>query len=93
MAFRFKLIRQGNDIIEASAINFKKESHRLMAIERLMKVSDIPNVSRLFELADKWCEVLSEELYRQGDMERVLGLPYSSPLMQRGAQNKAKGQI
>ena len=93
MAFHEKLIKQGNEILESGCLNLNEESHRLMAMELIMKVSDISNVSRPFEYADKWCEVLSEEFWRQGDREKELGLEYSGPLMNREGQNKAKGQI
>jgi hypothetical protein len=59
----------------------------------LMKVSDISNVSRPFEIADKWSDVLCEEFWRQGDMELAQGLPISSSLNERGTGNKPKGQI
>lgn len=93
MAFHFKLIKQGNEALEAGVINLKEEAHRLMCMELVMKVSDISNVSRPFKYADKWCEVLSEEFWRQGDKEKELGLPYSGPLMNREGQNKPKGQV
>ena len=93
MAFHFKLIKQGNEILEQGALNLKEESHRLMAMELIMKVSDISNVSRPFVYADRWCEVLSEEFWRQGDKEKELGMPYSSDLTNREGQNKAKGQV
>ena len=93
MAFHQKLIKQGNEVLESGCLNLKEEKHRLMAMELIMKVSDISNVSRPFEYADKWCEVLSEEFWRQGDREIELGLPLSGPLMDRANQNKPKGQI
>ena len=93
MAFHFKLIKQGNDALEAGVINLKEESYRLMVMELIMKVSDISNVSRPFKYADKWCEVLSEEFWRQGDREKALGLEYSGPLMNRAENNKPKGQV
>ena len=93
MAKHFKLIKQGNDALDAGVINLKEEQYRLMVMELIMKVSDISNVSRPFKLADIWCDVLSEEFWRQGDREKELGLEYSGPLMNREGQNKAKGQV
>ena len=93
MAFHFKLIKHANEVLEQGALNLKEESDRLMAMELIMKVSDISNVSRPFQYADQWCEVLSEEFWRQGDLEKEIGIAYTGPLMNREGQNKAKGQV
>jgi len=93
MALHFKLIKQADEVLEQKALNLKEESHRLMAMELIMKVSDISNVSRPFKYADMWADVLQEEFYKQGDLEQSLGLDFSSPLNNRKGQNKAKGQV
>jgi hypothetical protein len=59
----------------------------------LLKCSDISNVSRPFELADRWCDVLCEEFFRQGDLEMAQGMEYTSPLNDREHLNKPKSQI
>ena len=93
MAHHFKLVKHANDIMDAGPVNLANPVHRLMAMTMLMKVSDISNVCRPFEIADQWCDVLCEEFWRQGDMEKAQGLPISSPLNERGTGNKPKGQI
>jgi hypothetical protein len=93
MAHHFKLVKQANDTMDAGPINLSNPVHRLMAMTMLMKVSDISNVSRPFEIADKWSDVLCEEFWRQGDMELAQGLAISSTLNERGTGNKPKGQI
>ncbi|KAK8870492.1 hypothetical protein M9Y10_008375 [Tritrichomonas musculus] len=93
MAHHFKLVKNANDIMDQGPINLSNPKHRLMAMTMLMKVSDISNVSRPFEIADKWCDVLCEEFWRQGDMELAGGLQISSALNERGKGNKPKGQV
>ena len=71
----------------------KNPEHRLLSMQLLLKVADISNVSRPFKLADKWCDILCEEFFRQGDNELANGLELSSPLNDRNNQDKPKGQI
>lgn len=92
MAKHFKLIKEANETLEQRSYDFSTETDRLTAMELLVKVADISNVSRPFPIADEWCDVLSDEFWRQGDEEKRHGLDYSSPLMKKGG-NKAKGQI
>ncbi|EAY02473.1 3'5'-cyclic nucleotide phosphodiesterase family protein [Trichomonas vaginalis G3] len=93
MAKHFKLIKEMNDTISSRNLDMESENDRLCCMEMIMKVADISNVSRPFFIADKWCDVLQDEFWRQGDMEKQHELSYSSPLMSREGQNKAKGQI
>lgn len=93
MALHFKLVKNANDIMDQGPINLANESHRVMAMTMLMKVADISNVSRPFDYANKWCDVLSEEFWRQGDAENEQGLNISSPLNDRKNKNKAEGQV
>lgn len=59
----------------------------------LIKAADISNCSRAFETADRWCDVLCEEFFKQGDLERAQGMEYSSPMNDREHLDKAKSQI
>lgn len=59
----------------------------------LLKVGDISNVSRPFEIADKWCDVLNVEFFRQGDLEKQIGIGLTSPLNDREHPDKPKSQI
>ncbi|KAH0788625.1 3'5'-cyclic nucleotide phosphodiesterase family protein [Histomonas meleagridis] len=93
MAHHFKLLKNANDIMDQGPINLSNESHRLMTMTMLIKVADISNVSRPFPIAEKWCDVLAEEFWRQGDLEIAHGWGPSSDLNNRAIKDKAKGQI
>lgn len=93
MALHFKLVKNANDIMDQGPINLSNESHRLMTMTLIIKVADISNVSRPFEIADKWCDVLCEEFWRQGDMEKARGFDYTSPNNDRSNSNKPQNQI
>jgi len=69
------------------------EPDRLLVMQLLIKIADVSNVARKFEIADKWCDVLCEEFFRQGDLERAAGMEYSSPMNDREHLDKAKSQI
>ncbi|EAY13828.1 3'5'-cyclic nucleotide phosphodiesterase family protein [Trichomonas vaginalis G3] len=59
----------------------------------LIKAADISNCVREFQTADRWCDVLCEEFFKQGDLERAQGMEYSSPMNDREHLDKAKSQI
>ena len=66
---------------------------RLLMLKMLIKAADISNCARQFETADRWCDVLCEEFFKQGDLERAQGMEYSSPMNDREHLDKAKSQI
>ena len=67
--------------------------HRLLLMKMIIKAADISNVSRPFDLANRWCDVLCEEFFRQGDLEMASGMEYTSDLNDREHLNKSKSQI
>lgn len=71
----------------------ESEEGRLMMMKLLIKVADVSNVARKFEIADKWVDILCEEFFRQGDLEKASGMEYSSPMNDREHLDKAKSQI
>ena len=44
-------------------------------------------------MANKWCDVLCEEFFRQGDLEMANGMEYTSPQNDRAHLDKPKSQI
>ncbi|KAH0792523.1 3'5'-cyclic nucleotide phosphodiesterase family protein [Histomonas meleagridis] len=92
MAKHFEFLKYANAEID-KGIDFEKPEHRLIAMKLILKCGDVSNVSRPFELANRWCDVLCEEFFRQGDLEMAQGMEYTSPLNDREHLDKPKSQI
>ncbi|KAI9322896.1 hypothetical protein BX666DRAFT_2148269 [Dichotomocladium elegans] len=58
------------------------QQNRLLLCSAIIKCSDISNVTRPFNRAARWAELLIEESVCQGDLERAMGLP-SNPMNDR----------
>ena len=93
MARHFDLLKQFNALYDSEQFTLDDPEHRLLLMQLVLKCGDISNVSRPFELADKWCDVLCEEFFRQGDLEMANGMEYTSPLNDRSHLDKPKSQI
>jgi len=93
MAKHHQALQTANEIMDKGNIDLNNPSHRLIMMELVLKCGDISNVSRPFDLADKWADVLCEEFFRQGDLEKTKGMEYSSPLNDREHLDKPKSQI
>jgi hypothetical protein len=93
MAKHFTFLKEVNGRLDKGKLDPSKPEERLYFMQLVLKCGDISNVSRPFELANKWCDVLCEEFFRQGDLEKVQGMEYSSPLNDREHLDKAKSQI
>jgi 3',5'-cyclic-nucleotide phosphodiesterase len=93
MAHHFRLVKTLNELVDGETLDMSNDEHRLLVMQMLLKVADISNVSRPFEIADKWCDVLCDEFFRQGDSEKSQGIELTSPLNDRNNSNKPKSQI
>ncbi|KAG5482949.1 hypothetical protein LSCM1_06990 [Leishmania martiniquensis] len=70
----------------------KQESRRLV-METLMKAGDVSNVAKPFDMSRMWAMAVTEEFYRQGDMEKEKGVEVL-PMFDRSKNNElARGQI
>ncbi|CCD13013.1 unnamed protein product [Trypanosoma congolense IL3000] len=66
--------------------------HR-MTMEILLKAGDISNVTKPFDISRLWAMAVTEEFYRQGDMEKERGVEVL-PMFDRSKNTElAKGQI
>ena len=93
MAKHFDFLKQVNGMLDEGPIDVEVPDNRIMLMQLILKCADISNVSRPFELADRWCDVLCEEFFRQGDLEMAHGMEYTSPLNDREHLDKPKSQI
>jgi putative methionine-R-sulfoxide reductase with GAF domain len=93
MAKHFGFLNTMGAELDKGPLDLENDEHRLMLMQVILKCGDISNVSRPFELADKWCDVLCEEFFRQGDLEMANGMEYTSPLNDREHLDKPKSQI
>ena len=93
MAKHFEFLKQVNALLDEGPIDTEVYDNRVTLMQLILKCADISNVSRPFELADRWCDVLCEEFFRQGDLEMAHGMEYTSPLNDREHLDKPKSQI
>ena len=92
MAHHGDIVARAKGAVENGPFNFKDPELRLLGLQLLLKVADISNVARPFAIANKWCDILNEEFFHQGDLEKeTIGL--TSPMNDRNASNKPKSQI
>ncbi|GAB1601126.1 high affinity cGMP-specific 3',5'-cyclic phosphodiesterase 9A-like [Argonauta hians] len=74
--------------------NFDMENkeHRLKLMSLLIKVADISNELRPFNVAEPWLDCLLVEFFAQSDAEKLEGLPVTG-FMDRDTHVKCKSQI
>ncbi|XP_065834720.1 3',5'-cyclic-AMP phosphodiesterase 4C-like isoform X2 [Oscarella lobularis] len=63
---------------------WKKQRHRVNLMKSILNSADVSNPGRLFYIADKWKEAITEEFFNQGDEEKKRGLQLTS-IMNREA--------
>lgn len=69
-----------------------RSEHRYLALQVLMKIIDIGHLTKALPITISWTKRVNEEFFRQGDMEKALGLPVS-PFMSREGHNIPKSQV
>lgn len=62
---------------EVGSVDFTGNEIRSDLFKLLMKAADIGHAAKNTELHERWCRLVVEEFYRQGDMEKSLGIPVS----------------
>eukprot|EP00002_Diphylleia_rotans_P008116 TRINITY_DN1782_c0_g1_i5.p1 TRINITY_DN1782_c0_g1~~TRINITY_DN1782_c0_g1_i5.p1 ORF type:complete len:640 (+),score=151.14 TRINITY_DN1782_c0_g1_i5:90-2009(+) len=76
---------------ESIAKSFCKENkeHRLLFMSMIVKCADISNACRPFITTRYWSDLVQEEFFRQGDLEKERGLTVS-PFMDRSRKDQCK---
>ena len=93
MARHFEILKQFNGLFDENKFTLNIREHRILLMQLLLKTADISNVSRPFEIANRWCDILCEEFFRQGDLEAAQGMEYTSDLNDKAHLDKPKSQI
>ncbi|CAG2163869.1 unnamed protein product [Oppiella nova] len=88
MSSHFQQIKTLKTLLGHTEFNIDKSK----GLSYLLHSSDISHPSKSFNLHYKWTKLLMEEFFRQGDMEKELGLPYS-PLCDRNTTLIPQSQI
>eukprot|EP00796_Vickermania_ingenoplastis_P001268 gene1268-726_t len=79
--------------LNAAQYDINNEDHRRKAMEALIKAADVSNVTKPFEASRLWAMAVTEEFYRQGDIEKEKGVEVL-PMFDRSKNNElARGQI
>jgi hypothetical protein len=61
MTYHFDLVKRVQTVIDERSFDITDSNFRLLCLQLIMKGGDISNVSRPFELIDKWCDILNEQ--------------------------------
>lgn len=77
--------------LDNDSLDVRMREHRHFMLQIALKCADISNPCRPWEMSRAWSLQVSEEFYRQGDLERRLGLPVT-PLCDRYASSVSKIQ-
>ena len=65
---------------------------KLLLFRLLIKISDVSNPTKDWDIYHRWCELVLDEFMSQGDKEKALGIPVS-PYMDRDSLNIPSSQI
>ena len=77
----------------ASGVTKASSESRRSAMLMLLKAADISNITKDFDISRKWGICVMEEFYRQGDVERKVGVDVTPMFDREKKVELAKGQI
>lgn len=67
-------------------------TERIQVLQNMLHCADLSNPTKKLHLYQKWCSLLMEEFFQQGDKERQLGLEIS-PMCDRSNSTIEKSQV
>lgn len=88
MSFHFQQLKNMRNLLTLAEPSVDKSK----AMSLVLHCCDISHPAKKWDLHHKWTMLLLEEFFRQGDLERELGLPFS-PLCDRNNTLVAESQI
>uniref|UniRef100_A0A182F0N0 Phosphodiesterase n=2 Tax=Anopheles albimanus TaxID=7167 RepID=A0A182F0N0_ANOAL len=88
MSFHFQQLKNMRNLLTLAEPQVDKSK----ALSLVLHCCDISHPAKRWDIHHKWTMLLLEEFFRQGDLERELGLPFS-PLCDRNNTLVAESQI
>ncbi|KAI9203251.1 uncharacterized protein BJ171DRAFT_425473 [Polychytrium aggregatum] len=92
MAAHFEWIGKFKNKMSGSGFNFENKADRKIMLNMAIKCADVNNPTKPLEQSKRWTELIMEEFFRQGDIERSRGIPISM-FMNRETTDIPKCQI
>ncbi|KAL0480647.1 cyclic-nucleotide phosphodiesterase [Acrasis kona] len=93
MAHHFEILTKFQTRVSTTGIlNKDSKDDRQQLMNIIMKIADVSNACRPYNVAFKWADLLIQEFLEQGDRERSNGMPIS-PLMDRNSLVRARMQV
>ncbi|KAJ3362217.1 cAMP-specific 3',5'-cyclic phosphodiesterase 4D [Kappamyces sp. JEL0680] len=92
LAQHFQFISKFKGKVSSSSLKLEDDADRHLIMEMAVKCGDLGNPVKTFEKAKQWTNLVMEEFYRQGDREKLVGLPVSK-FMDRNDPSVSKCQI
>jgi hypothetical protein len=93
MSQHFRRLDEAKRLLSDNKFSLEDPEHRFLSMELLLKAANISMISRPFSQAEKWSDMLFEEFFRQGDIERQKGGGMGWRLNDREICDKQKSQI
>lgn len=88
----FKLVGTFKTSVSGGNLDLGEAEDRLLLLQMCLKCGDLNHAAKPLRLHKIWSMKVTEEFYRQGDLERAHGLQIS-PFMDRTTANLSKSQV
>jgi hypothetical protein len=87
----FKLVGHFKTACSGGSLDMSKDESKLLVMKMAVKCGDLNHAAKPLRLHEIWTRKVTEEFYRQGDLERGAGIQVS-PFMDRNNANLPKSQ-